>query len=284
MDEPEVRSALVRVGMDPQRIVPIDGGWANWTFELDGEHIVRFPRSDAIALTTHRELALLPELADQVTFEVPVPASAATYRGRPFFAYRRLPGRPLSDSDRGSMVVTGIGTMLRELHGFPVDRAATLLRLGRPETAWSDHYTDLWSTIATVALPEIGPELADEVRREYTNFVEAPPEFPPCLIHNDLGPEHVLLDEVTGEPRGLIDFEDATVGDPATDLAGLVTTIGYEAVPALLAGRDVGERVADRIWFYRWVGSLHAIIYGVVAGVDEARIAGIDELPRRLRR
>ena len=62
--------------------------------------------------------------------------------------------------------------MLRELHGFPVDRAATLLRLGRPETAWSDHYTDLWSTIATVALPEIRPELADEVSREYTNFVE----------------------------------------------------------------------------------------------------------------
>ncbi len=96
--------------------------------------------------------------------------------------------------------------------------------------------------------------------------------------------EHVLLDGSTGAPCGLIDFEDATVGDPAVDLTPLVATLGARALPALRHDRDLGERLQDRLWFYRWVGSLHAVLYGVSAGVDAERVDGIRELRRRIRR
>jgi aminoglycoside phosphotransferase (APT) family kinase protein len=42
------------------------------------------------------------------------------------------------------------------------------------------------------------------------------------LVHNDLGPEHVLVDEETTLPIELIDFESAWVGDPAIDFVGLM--------------------------------------------------------------
>lgn len=279
----EVRTALCRVGLEPQRVEAITGGWANWTFELDGEAIVRFPRSDSVALATHRELALLPELAAFVSFSVPVPESIASFRDRPFFTYRRIAGRPLSDGDAPE-VATPLGAMLAELHHFPVDRAAHLLRLGAPERVWRDRYEDLWETISQVALPVLPGRLAEEVRRRYTTFVERPPAFPVCFIHNDLGPEHVLLDEATGAPCALIDFEDASVGHPAVDMTPLVATLGLSALPALEHERDLGERLADRLWFYRWVGSLHAIIYGVTAGVEAERVGGIRELRRRIER
>jgi aminoglycoside 2''-phosphotransferase len=279
----QVRSALRRVGLEPEHITSVPGGWANWTFELDGERIVRFPRTDAVALATHRELALLPELATSVSFAVPVPERIASLGDRPFFTYRRIAGRPLTGGGAPDVAVA-IGAVLAELHAFPVDRAAQLLRLGDPARVWQDRYEDLWETIAQVALPELPADLADEVRRRYAGFVEHPPAFPVCLVHNDLGPEHVLLDESTGAPCGLIDFEDATVGDPAVDVAPLVGTLGHRALPALQHGRDLGERLLDRMWFYGWVGSLHAVIYGVTAEVEAELVGGIRELRRRIAR
>jgi aminoglycoside phosphotransferase (APT) family kinase protein len=48
------------------------------------------------------------------------------------------------------------------------------------------------------------------------------------LVHRDLTPEHVLVD-ARGSVVGLIDFEDATVGDPAITaetVAALRTRLG----------------------------------------------------------
>lgn len=282
MDEDEVRQALRRVDLDPGVITKIGGGWANWTFDLDGDHIVRFPRSDSVALATHRELLLLPELAHSLSYSVPHPTCVATWRDRPFFAYRRIAGRPLAPGGSDTHMAGEIGRMLGELHRFPVDRAAHLLRLGEPAKVWQQRYEDLWHIISDVALPELDGGLADEVRRHYITFVENPPEFPVCLIHNDLGPVHVLVDEVTARPVGLIDFEDASVGDPAVDLTPLVAALGASALPALVGERNIGPRLADRLWFYRWMGSVHAIIYGVTEDVPAERLAGIKELRNRI--
>ncbi|HUQ39077.1 MAG TPA: phosphotransferase [Acidimicrobiales bacterium] len=282
MTEDEVRVALARVGLGPARVKELQGGWSNSTFDLDGSHIVRFPRTDAVALATHRELSLLPELGARVSFAIPTPSHAGVWRGRPFFAYPRLPGRPLEELDQAVIGLPALATMLAELHRFPVDRAAELLQLGAPDKVWRHRYEDLWPTFSDVALPELDTHLADDVRRSYEAFVEHPPQFPITLIHNDLGAEHVLVDETSGAPTGIIDFEDATVGDPAIDLTPLVAALGPGALPTLSGDRDLGERVTDRMHFYRWVGSLHCIVYGVTEGVDEERRGGIDALRRRL--
>jgi hypothetical protein len=63
-----------------------------------------------------------------------------------------------------------------------------------------------------------------------------------------------------------------------------VGTLGHRALPALQHGRDLGERLLDRKWFYGWVGSLHAVIYGVTAEVEAELVGGIRELRRRIAR
>ena len=286
MKERDVRRALRRVGLgEPAVVTPILGGWANWTFDLDGTTIVRFPRNDSVALATHRELSLLPELAAAVAgvFEVPTPTHVATWRDRPFFAYPRLDGTPLPAADDRSTAAAPrlLGEALSALHAFPVERAAHLLRLGPPESVWRHRYEDLWEVVAGVALPEMDTALADEVRRRYHQLLDDPPAFPPCLIHNDLGPEHVLL-RPHDPPVALLDFEDASVGDPAVDLTPLVAFLGADGLPALVAGRDLGDRLPERLSFYRWMGSVHAVIYGVTEGVEEERTGGLAELRRRL--
>jgi aminoglycoside 2''-phosphotransferase len=103
-------------------------------------------------------------------------------------------------------------------------------------------------------------------------------------VHNDLGPEHILVDPETAQPVAMIDFEEAWVGDPAIDFVPLWAQAGYEVRSILLEGRELGERLEERLWFYRWMGSVHAIVYGVTAPDDNERRAGLDELPRRLER
>jgi aminoglycoside 2''-phosphotransferase len=147
--------------------------------------------------------------------------------------------------------------------------------------AWRAHYEDVWPLVEEVALPELDAALADRVRRNFNEMVGSPPEFPTCLIHNDLGPVHVLVGS-KGHPVGIIDFEGAWLGDPATDFAPLVAYLGSDSLSPLLAGRDGGERLHERLRFYRWMGSIHAIIYGVREGIAEERIGGVQELGRRL--
>lgn len=77
--------------------------------------------------------------------------------------------------------------MLREVHACPVDRAAERLGTGPPEQAWMVHFTRLWPTIETGALPAMDREIAQRVEQEFHDFVSRPFDFRPCLIHNDLG-------------------------------------------------------------------------------------------------
>jgi aminoglycoside 2''-phosphotransferase len=172
--------------------------------------------------------------------------------------------------------------MLSELHGFPVDRAAELLGTGLPQQAWRNHFEQLWPAIENLALPAINVPLANLVRKEFRRFMDTTFDFPHCLVHNDLGLEHVLVDEETTLPIGLIDFESAWIGDPAIDFVGLGASFGAEGLDQLIEKRDLGERLAERMWFYGWMGSVHAVIYGVREHHEEELIAGASELQRRL--
>lgn len=281
MDATDVRRAVARVGLTPTTVRQIEGGWANWTFELEGTLIVRFPRTDAVGLATSREIVLLPALAPALSFAIPQPTHVGVWNDRPFFAYPKIAGRPLAEAGPTSAMASRIGKMLEEIHRFPVGRAAVLLQRGDPAIALRARFEDLWCLVAGAALPEMDSPLADAVRREYDTFLGWCDSIPTALVHGDMGPEHVLIDP-SGAPCGLIDFEDATVGDPAGDVSGLVPLFGAEHLPELIAGRDLGPRLAERLWFYRWMGSVHAVIYGVIAGVEAERVGGLLELRRRI--
>jgi aminoglycoside phosphotransferase (APT) family kinase protein len=219
-------------------------------FELDGELIVRLPRHDSIVEAMHREMRLLPVLATHVSFRVPVPLHTTD----DWFVYEKIPGRPLQAGDD----IDAARAMIHELHTFPVDVARDLLQ----RQTWTELFAWQWEEFTARALPHLPPALVEEVTARYV--------LPPCadltFVHNDLGLEHVLVDD-GGAPVGIIDFEDAIVGDPEVDLLPLHAALGLP--------------LTERMCFYRWVGSMHAVVY--FAEEDPSRIpAVIEELRRRL--
>lgn len=282
MDPASVRSVLAGVGLEPRRVRAIEGGWAYWTFDLDCRWIVRFPRNTEIAVATDRELALLPELSAFLPFAIPVPSHRGEWACMPFFVYPRIHGEALGVSQARPQTYRAIGEMLACLHSFPAERASQLLGLGPPEGAWRRRFEELWPVVEAHALPAMPKGLARALENEFHRFVAELDDLPYCLVHNDLGPAHILVDTSTGQPSGIIDFESAWVGDPVVDFVPLWDRTPPELRGALLGDRDLGDRVAERMWFYRWMGSVHAIIYGVTAGDDQELQGGLTELSRRL--
>lgn len=267
MNRIQAEAALASIGLGAHHVAPILGGWAFWTFDVDDNWIVRFPRTAASAAAATRELLLLPELALRLPFPVPNPSHRGTWNGWPFFAYPKIPGRGLGESDGSAAVFTRLGEMIGELHSVPVDRAAELLGIVTPARAWRFRLERLWPDIETIAMPHMSPDVAARVMREFDGFVSNLPELPASLIHNDLGLEHLLVNESTGWLQGIIDFESAWIGDPAIDFVPLAATFGKEALRVILRDRDLGPMLDDRLWFYRWMGSIHAIIHGVTQDV-----------------
>ena len=85
---------------------------------------------------------------------------------------------------------------------------------------------------ATDALRGFDPTVDRSLDWLATHGSRTPRPFPGPLrcIHNDLSPEHLLVDRRTGALAGILDWSDAIVGDPALDFAPLAAFHGWAFV------------------------------------------------------
>lgn len=258
----EAQVVLTGAGWEPTTLVAIPGGWASWTFEVDGTRIVQFPRDGDVAAGHERARRLLPELAQHLTFSVPVPRVLTEHRGLAVQYYDRIVGEPLRAETFDPRTV---GAMLRELHSFPVERARALLDDVGTVESWRAGYERIWPDIEARVLPLLPEGLAAQLTGEYRATLRDA-AFSPCLVHRDLGLEHFLV----GDARGVIDFEEVGVGDPAIDFAGIFIACGLTTTRETM--HHYGPVDADfggRLRFYRWMGSVHAAIHALnTADVD----------------
>lgn len=171
--------------------------------------------------------------------------------------------------------------MLRQLHSFPLIRAADLLGIADPACAWRRRYEELWPSVESTALPQLPADVADQVAAAYRAFVTSEFDFRPCLVHNDLFSDHVLVDGA-GDIAGIIDFEDSCMGDPTIDFVPVATALGSEVLKDLSAGRPLGSDPPGRFWFYRWMSGIHHVIYGASEGAEAELRSGIAEVTARL--
>jgi aminoglycoside phosphotransferase (APT) family kinase protein/ADP-ribose pyrophosphatase YjhB (NUDIX family) len=278
MTPDDARAALATVGIDVGTVAVLGDGWASWTFELDGNRVAQFPRDDAVAAGHERARRLLPELAAHASFGVPIPRAVGSWDGRAFQVYDEVPGEALS---HGVFDAAALADALRGLHSFPAARARELLGCEGTVAEWRAGYGALWSRVQDVVLPGLSADVARSVAAEYSRFLGTV-DFVPALVHCDLGLEHVLVDS-GGDIVGVIDFEEATVGDPAIDFVGVFNAFGLTAARSVLEHYGpVDADVAARMRFYRWMGSAHAVLHASRVGDDDLRRGAIAELGRRI--
>lgn len=247
----------------------------------------------------------MPVVAQRADFAVPRFEHTGHWNGQPYAGYRRIPGRPLSDRPFAGCGLAGeaagsIAAALSSLHDIPTSLVAEACATEPTVDAWRQHYRALRETVRTRVLPLLGSSkcdtagrsrdaverAVDAVERGFERFLreELATLKDVALVHCDLGCEHILIGDDGTTVNGLIDFEDATIGDPAIDFVGIFVTYGMEAVERVRDGyrRELDGNFERRLRFYTWMASCHQVIYGLEEGRPDVIKDGLEGLRTRL--
>jgi aminoglycoside phosphotransferase (APT) family kinase protein len=225
----------------------------------------RLARNAAAAAGYAKERRLLPALRPHLPLPIPDPQwVAGPSAAFPFgvIGYPLLPGRPLTPADlaRGhrARLAADLAAFLRALHRVPLAEVAALGLPGPADRAAR------WEAMRATTLPMLRDRLsADEyvlVARWWDRLLADPRlgDYQPVLHHGDLWYENLLVDEGATRLTGVVDFEDAALGDPAQDFATLLhldesfaaqVSVAYAAAGGALDATFAYRR--QRLWELR---------------------------------
>jgi aminoglycoside 2''-phosphotransferase len=240
---------LLCLGADLQTVFPALGpvtpcrilgaGFRSLAVETAEGWVFRIRKHPQAEAGYAKEARLLPALGPHLPVAVPAPRWVAGPSARfpgGVLGYPLLPGTPLQPAHltpaSGPRLATEIAGFLRALHRFPVAEA---LGLPSPDSEMAG-----WAAMQATVLPALRGLLAaaeyQTVARWWAAFLADPAlrAYPPALVHGDLWYENILVDDAGQRIVGVVDFEDAAVGDPAQDFATL-RHLGAPFADAVLA-------------------------------------------------
>lgn len=252
----DVLAALGGEGASARRIS--EGSDSLASFDVDDRLILR------VALTVDGSAGLARERAAlaaiEPTVELPVPRHHAhgRYDGLAWVAYPKLYGISgrdlLPPDDARPAMAEALGGFLQTLHET---KPPAGVPHGHPRVPWRGRLEELPS-LSNV----IETETPDLVNEETLPYLRGEVDPPPgsdvqVLCHGDLKGEHILLSSDLRGITGILDWNDAMLGDPAVDVAGTVIWLGpaFGRLVAASTGSD-DPHLADRGIFLARVGML----------------------------
>jgi aminoglycoside phosphotransferase (APT) family kinase protein len=231
---------------------PATEGDAPATWWVGARHVLRLAPDREATVRQRREL----RLRDLVRPHLPVavPTSVAHGEWSPGLAYTldtRVPGGSAEEHDVSAVGEADLAGLLTGLREVPARQAETLgvprtaprsLEALRREAGRAAERLVAADEFDPVRLHQLAPTAAVQLAAQSGTAV---------LVHHGLSAEHLVV-SADGRVRGVLDWADAAVGDPAEDIAGLALAVGSPAAvrAATLAG--YGARPCLRgLWLAR---------------------------------
>lgn len=228
--------------VDVRELRHLGSGWDFDAFVTRDGWVFRFPRRAECAASVEYERAVQRLVAPAVPPMVAIPqielvaepTSSFPYQ---FSGYRLIPGVAAEGMapHLKPTLARDIGAALGAIHGVPetTARAAGVVEMdvddfGRQE--WMERRL-------TIASEFRGLDPVLDRGIDWVQQVSLPlPRFNGALrfVHNDLGPDHLIVDATTGRLVGIIDWTDAVLGDEARDFVVLAAWQGWQFVDDVL--------------------------------------------------
>ncbi|MGW5123414.1 aminoglycoside phosphotransferase family protein [Streptomyces sp. NPDC004069] len=231
---------------------PVAEGGEHSTWWVGSRHVLRLAPDRDAAARQRRELRLRELVRPHLP--VAVPASVAHGEWAPGLTYTldtRITGGTTGGHDVSAVGEDDLAGLFTGLREVPARQAQTL---GVPRTA--PRSLEALRRMAVHAAERLGA--ADEFDPGRMAQLTAPAAAQlaaqpgtAVLVHHDLKGEHLVV-SADGRVRGVLDWTDAVVGDPAEDIAGVAVAVGSPAAvrAATLAG--YGARPCLRgLWLAR---------------------------------
>lgn len=266
-------------------------GWDNWLYEVNQRYLFRFPRRHVAVEALEREVRYLPQLNQAMNGQsVQIPHPLWPVRSgpevqTPFYGYRKINGRPLEELGRRktdrARAAAELALFLGCLH--QLEPCADV-----PVDPWRrlDINHRLEKTVPQIrrakqrgeALPFCAIwELVDQVQRL------APFSPDRKLVHGDLHFRHLLLDQYS-RLRGIIDWGDLQINDPAVDLQIVLSAFTPEERAPFFERYAPGMTSRQEL-LARWVGvwlNLSLMEYAANCGLTNVIHEARDSICRAL--
>ncbi len=207
---------------------------------LAGEVAYRFPRDEETRRRLPDRVALLAALArHQLPVTIPEPVDTA-HLDRPlgscYVAVRRLGGEPAVPGPiaEGHALVRRLAELLGAL--AELGRSDDVRRAA-PRAA-PDHWLEWGGRVRRVLFPLMSATGRQRAEAEL-DAVCTVPAVADALVHSDLGGANLLLTRCHGVPEvtGVLDWDEACIGNQANDLASLAVTFGWAVAEQIVAAR-----------------------------------------------
>ncbi|QNE35037.1 phosphotransferase family protein [Leifsonia shinshuensis] len=251
---------------DPRSV--IEHGSANLVV-LAGRTAVRVgrdPQASAQLERAQRLIDALPELPFGVPRSVAEPVRAG---GLTAIAQRRVPGEP---HPSGSGDPEQLGLLLASLRAVPLEIVD--VHLAPPRVFMGG---DAWRRLMhEEAIPRLDAAVRPRAERIADALSALEPPAEAVLTHGDLAGANVLWSD--GRVAGVVDWDLASAGDPAEDVAALATWHGWEALRGVVDA-DVERRAQVIAATY----PLQLVCFGIAHGRPDVEVSrAVDRANRRL--
>ena len=257
-------------------------GQYNTVLILNDELIFRFPRYPGGLEQLELETEILTAVQPYLPLPVPKPLFVnfdGAYVGEAFMGYRLIPGEPLYPSafaqvsDKAALAAQ-IAHFLQALHTVPIRE---LVAEPLPVSDTAEEWWDVYDRIQTKLFPYMRLDACKQVAHHFESVLDDPQQYSyePVLRHGDFGTGNLLHDPQTGQMSGIIDFGFTVLGDPAFDVAGLLT-YGEPFVQEVARHYPAITQFWPRIWFYKGTFALFEALFGIENGDEVAFQRGIE--------
>jgi len=238
-------------------------GYDHFAVILDERMVFRIPKGTATPGYFATEIALLKLIGERTTIGLPRLTHVSS--DKTIMGYPYLPGDELDagvirslDVDLMDIVSEQLSTFLRDLHQIPDGDIADLglaVQGKEAELTWMEKgYQKHLRHRLTRRECQIIEDYIGELRSRMSSCPRK------VLLHSDLGLDHVILDR-TNRRVSVIDFSDASIGDPAFDFCGVCDSpaLAQKVVQKYLRGSDC-DGLYGRAQFYSKKLGIHLMI------------------------
>jgi aminoglycoside phosphotransferase (APT) family kinase protein len=214
---------------------------------LRGQVAYRFPRDENSRRLLPARAELLGALGN-TPLPVAVPsllsrAAVGAPLGRCHIALRRLPGQTLdgpqiADSPAADVLVSSLAGLLDRLRELGAcDAIRNAVPLADPRR-WERFAED----VSAVLFPLMSGAGRDRAETQLNQVLAFDPAGD-ALVHGDLGGGNLLWDAAGAGPRltGILDWDEAQIGNQADDLASIAVTVGWPLAVRVDAHRYGGD-------------------------------------------
>ncbi|HSH01764.1 MAG TPA: aminoglycoside phosphotransferase family protein [Anaerolineae bacterium] len=250
---------------------------------INEKYVFRFPRYESQIPIIFQEVSILRRLLPLLPLPIPQPIYISQNMeqiGAVFMGYPLLPGKPLwadtlqniTNTTHKQKLADQLANFLYTLHHIPVDEWSFPLYAYENQATWQKMYAE----IKEFLYPLLPATAHQQINAHFDQFLNSPhaQNINLTLRHGDFGSSNILYDHQKGCISGIIDFDFIGIGDPASDLAGLLN-YGQPFFDRLHNNYPDLEQLLPRIHFHKGTFALQEALHGYKNRDQEALADGL---------